>query len=141
MRDAILATAGTLDRTVGGDSKPFKESTRRTLYVRVGRFQQEETLALFDFPSASVSNEQRVVTNVPLQKLFFLNSGFVMDQANAFAARYGSNIQKAYQLAYGRPATESEVELAKQFFSSTGEMVAQQFAQVLLSSNEFAFVD
>ena len=141
MRDAILATAGTLDRTVGGDSKPFKESTRRTLYVRVGRFQQEETLALFDFPSASVSNEQRVVTNVPLQKLFFLNSGFVMDQAKAFAARYGSNIQKAYQLAYGRPATESEVELAKQFFSSTRENVAEQFAQVLLSSNEFAFVD
>ena len=141
IRDTILSTAGTLDPKVGGESKPMNESSRRTIYVRVGRFQQEETLALFDFPSASVSNESRVVTNVPLQKLFFLNSAFVLDQSKAFAKRFGPDVRKAYQLAYGRDATENEIDLAGRFFASAGEKAPEQFAQVLLSSNEFAFID
>ena len=31
-------------------------------------------LALFDFPNPNNTSEQRVVTNVPLQRLFMMNS-------------------------------------------------------------------
>ena len=147
LRDAMLATAGTLDSTVGGESVPLKDSTRRTLYARLGRFEQDSTMALFDFPSASVSNEQRVVTNVPLQKLFFLNSEFVLTQAKSLADRLASienveeKINRAYQLAFGRPASKDEINLGKQFVNSAGPQGLPQYAQVLLGSNEFAFVD
>ena len=104
-------------------------------------------MALFDFPSASVSNEQRVVTNVPLQKLFFLNGGFTLDQSKAFAARLASELSEdkrislAYNLAYGRPPSEKESGLAKKFLDATGSDGWAQLAQVLFSANEFAFVD
>ena len=38
-------------------------------------------LALFDFPNPNNTSEQRVVTNVPLQRLFLMNSSFVEEQA------------------------------------------------------------
>ena len=104
-------------------------------------------MALFDFPNASVSNEQRVVTNVPLQKLFFLNSALVLDQSKTFAALLKplesptAQIQMAYQRAYGRPPSANEILLAKQFLDSGGPQALEQYAQVLLGSNEFAFVD
>ena len=104
-------------------------------------------MALFDFPSASVSNEQRVVTNVPLQKLFFLNGGFTLDQAKAFAARLAvetspdKRITLAYNLSFGRPPSDLEINLARQFLSNAGADGWAQYAQVLLSANEFAFVD
>ena len=147
LRDAILMTSGALDSKVGGESQPLKDSIRRTLYARLGRFEQDATMALFDFPNASVSNEQRVVTNVPLQKLFFLNSAFVLDQAKTFAALLkplespAAQIQNAYQRAYGRSPSPNEIALAKQFLNSAGSQALEQYAQVLLGSNEFAFVD
>ena len=147
LRDAILMTSGSLDPKVGGESQPLIDSKRRTIYARLGRFEQDATMALFDFPNASVSNEQRVVTNVPLQKLFFLNSAFVLDQAKTFAALLRplesptAQIQKAYQRAYGRPPSDKELTLAKQFLDSAGPRALEQYAQVLLGSNEFAFVD
>lgn len=70
--------SGELDGKAGGESADLADGNlRRTVYVRVGRYQQNETLALFDFPSTSIHVEQRGVTNVPLQKLFFLNSSFL----------------------------------------------------------------
>ena len=144
LRDAMLTTSGELDLKVGGDSEMLKDSKRRTVYARLGRFEQDPTMALFDFPNASVSNEQRAVTNVPLQKPFFLNSPFVLAQAKAFAARLAkvdgvdARVALAYRLAYGRAATTGEVALAKSFLQSG---TWEQYAQVLFGSNEFAFVD
>ena len=96
-------------------------------------------MSLFDFPSASVTCEQRVSTNVPLQKLYFLNSDFVRKQSEALAARAGSDVGRMYSIALGRAATNREAGLARGFLSDGGTWV--QLAQVLLSSNEFAFVD
>ena len=83
-----MLSSGELDRTVGGESKALDaEFKRRALYAKTSRFQQDETLSLFDLPSASVTCEQRVVTNVPLQKLFFLNSDVVARRSTALAKR------------------------------------------------------
>ena len=149
-RDSLLAAAGTLDRsTTGGESKTLTaaDNKSRTIYSRVGRFRQDETMSLFDFPSASVTCEQRVSTNVPLQKLYFLNSDFVKAQAAALAARVSgrpdetAKVRELYRLALSRDASEREIELGLSFVKSSGDAAWAQLAQVLLSSNEFAFVD
>jgi hypothetical protein len=140
----------------GGSSAPLDDdNVRRTVYGRVSRFRLNRLLALFDFPSPISSIEKRNVTNVPLQWLFFMNSTLVWREADRLAQRIhaegGPNdeprIRHAYRLIYGREATEREVELGLDFLrearpeSSTQPPAWQQYAQVLLSSNEFLFVN
>ena len=140
LRDSMLAVSGTLDtKGFGVESKAAADTTRRTIYAKVGRFRQDETMSLFDFPSASVTCEQRVSTNVPLQKLYFLNSDFVLKQAEALAARAGSDVGRMYAITLGRAATDREADLARGFLAGGGTWM--QLAQVLFSSNEFAFLD
>lgn len=112
----------------------------------MSRFQQDETLSLFDLPSASVTCEQRVVTNVPMQKLFFLNSDTVKQRALNVARRIESTnmdagITSAYRLLFQRSATDQERRLGRAFIEQGGSDAWKQYAQVLLSSNEFAYVD
>jgi len=137
LRDSMLSVAGRLDLTAGGESAPVDGNRRRTVYARVSRFKQDDTLSLFDFPSASVTCEQRVVTNVPLQKLYFLNSAFLNEQAEALAQRFQS-VDEAYRLVYHRPPSANERTLGEAFLTAEG---AKAYAQVLLSANEFAFLD
>lgn len=144
MRDAMLVVSGELDRKVGGASQALDAKfVRRTLYAKTGRFQQDETLSLFDLPAASVTCEQRVVTNVPLQKLFFLNSDQVALRAAALAKRIqkrdkDAGIANAYRSLFHREPSAAEREAGKEFLSKGSW---PQYAQVLLSSNEFAYVD
>ncbi len=60
----------------------------------------------------------------------------------------GERIREAYSLLYARPVTERELEMGLQFLNSQSgpqDGVAlsrwEQYAQVLLSANEFMFVD
>jgi hypothetical protein len=141
LRDAMLAVSGRLDSKVGGASEELKpEMRRRTVYARVGRFQADETLSLFDLPSAAVTCEQRVVTNVPLQKLFYLNSEMVSVEAAALGERLKKlGLNRGYELVFQRQPSESERREAKAFMKSGGSW--KQLAQVLLSTNEFSYVD
>lgn len=147
MLDAMLAVSGELDRSSGGESKPLDvEFRRRALYAKTSRFQQDETLSLFDLPSAGVTCEQRVVTNVPLQKLFFLNSDIVARRSAALAKRIARDdeeggISAAYRLLFHREPTRSERQAGRDFLRDAGENGWAQYAWVLLSSNEFAYVD
>ena len=50
-------------------------------------------------------------------------------------------IRAAFRLLYGRPPTDREVELGTAFLAAEGEDAWVKYAQVLLSANEFAFVD
>jgi hypothetical protein len=81
-------------------------------------------LTLFDYPDPNITSEQRSITNVPLQGLFFMNSDLVNSQADALAARLlqeGSSdedrIQRAYRIVLERPATPAEVQRGLQFLS------------------------
>jgi hypothetical protein len=147
LRDAMLAASGELDRTLGGESKPSNaEFRRRTLYAKMSRFQQDETLSLFDLPAASVTCEQRTVTNVPLQMLFYLNSDIVSARARALAERIArpdldDGITTAYRLLFNRAPTERERQLGREFLEASTADAWKQYARVLLTSNEFAYVD
>ena len=117
-RDSLLAVSGALDKKIGGPSETLTpQSTRRTLYGKVSRYKLDDFLQLFDFPSPNISAEQRYTTNVPLQRLFFMNSDFVQQQAELLVKRIEAEpnqtarIQKAYRLVFGRAATPEEIRL------------------------------
>lgn len=89
IRDALLMVSGQLVDSIGGPSRELddEKNNRRTLYSSVSRFQPHIFLQTFDFPSPSLSAERRFATNVPLQSLYFLNSPFVLRQAQALVRR------------------------------------------------------
>ena len=155
LRDAVLAVSGKLDPAVGGPSADLKTGNfRRTLYARISRHRLEEQLALFDFPNAEHSSEARDSTNVPLQRLFYLNSDFVMSGAAALVDRLKESagpdgrgrIRAAYRLLYGRQATEAELNAGAAYLRDAAQEKGgdtspwQRYAQVLLASNNSAIL-
>ena len=154
-RDALLATSGRLDRSLGGPSANLAEAThvRRTLYSKISRLEPDKMLIAFDFPDANVSSEQRHTTVVPQQQLFVLNSEFMLANARAFAARSEQSspdeterIVWSYQQAFGRPPTPDEQQTVRDFLQGTATSNNpltpwQQFAHSLLAANEFAWVE
>jgi hypothetical protein len=115
IRDAMLAVAGRLDRTVGGNESSeflyqagevidrkrdffrpnqvrpehpwYTRSRRRSLYLPVVRNALPDVLALFDAADPNAVTAVRNETTVPAQALFLLNHPFVRDQARGFAGR------------------------------------------------------
>jgi uncharacterized protein DUF1553 len=145
LRDSLLWVSGNLDEKVGGRSVDLAtDMRRRTIYGKVSRFKLNETLALFDFPSPGATSEKRNVTNVPMQRLFYLNNELVAAQAAALAERITqadasdeTRIRKLYALLFGRPADAGEVEQGREFAADGWP----QYVQVLMMSNEFSFLD
>ena len=82
---------------MGGPSEELTPSaTRRTLYGKVSRYRLDQFLQLFDFPAPTISAEQRFSTNVPLQRLFLMNSDFMQQQAERLARKLaGRSRQRA----------------------------------------------
>jgi len=159
IRDSLLFVAGALDETVGGPPLELSSPAnhRRTVYARIRRADYtctsgtggvDRMLELFDFADPASSVDQRINTNVPLQGLFFLNSDLVMRQAELVAKRIAegggddaARIQRAYRLLFARPAKDAEVQLGINFLKGTGPSGWQQYAQVLLSSGSFYYVN
>ena len=158
-RDAMLAVSGELDGTVGGPSADLStaENRRRTLYGAVSRHNLDGLLRLFDFPDPNITSDKRTVTTVPLQQLFVLNSPFMELQAKALAGRLTADpsesdsgrITRAFQVLFSRPPRAAEMELALDFLaderhvsdSPAARARWQLYAQALLGTNEFTFVD
>ncbi len=149
LRDSILAVAGDLDESVGGPPLAFDgKNRRRTLYGIVERTTPDATLALFDFPNPNQMSEQRLITVGPLQRLWFMNSAFVLKQAGVLAQRLmrdggpsdSARIEYAYRLLYCRAPSPFELRTALDFLKKSGE-AWPEYAQVLLSSSEFQSVN
>ena len=89
-----------------------------------------------------------MATNTPLQRLFFLNSGFVMRQAEALSARVekeageenSARIRRCYRLLLNRDPSPQELQLGLEFLRGGGKSWSE-YAQVLLSANEFYFLN
>ena len=116
IRDSVLSVAGTLDEKMGGPSVALTATgTRRTVYGKVSRYKTDQFLQLFDFPAPTISTEQRFSTNVPLQRLFFMNSDFMQQQAEQLAQKLQeepdnrSRVIKAYRAVFGREPKPEEL--------------------------------
>jgi hypothetical protein len=153
-RDTVLSVSGQLEDVVGGESMDplVLSGKRRTVYSRISRLDLNPLLATFDFPDPNVHAGNRVRTTTPLQKLFLMNSPFMVAHAKQLAtgclAAASSNelrVRFAMDLVFGREASNEELELALSFLgdetSKQHQQRWQQFAQTLLASNELQFVD
>jgi hypothetical protein len=168
LRDRLLVASAQLDSRIGGRSvKIHEEATRRALYAYVDREDVPNLLASFDVPSPDASQASRSRTTVPQQALYFMNSAFVIRQAQVLADQTAQAVSSAdritglYQKILARKPTEEELQLAQSFAASALPSKASeenvetsqeqndsanldvwvQLIQVLLASNEFAFID
>jgi hypothetical protein len=152
-RDAVLSAAGRLEPAIGGPSidPQDPDQVRRTLYARISRLELNRMLSLFDYPDPNAHSDRRNQTTTPLQKLFVLDSPWMVRQADALAERIEreggadepSRIDYAHRLLYARPAREEEVQLARDYLGPEEGRSDRwrEYAQVLLAASEMLFVD
>jgi cytochrome c553 len=158
LRDSLLAIAGRLDFAIGGrvgdvTSPAFR---RRALYGKIDRQDLPNLLRVFDFASPDQSSAGRSRTTVPQQALFLLNAPFVVEQAQALAARpevvtaanNDAKITALYRLVFTRSPASHELAIGQKFLSTAaapqdGIKLAplEQYAQLLLLTNEVMYVD
>jgi hypothetical protein len=163
MRDTLLSVARRLDLTMYGlplDAGNGAGATRRTVYGLVDRQNLPAVYRAFDFASPDLSSERRPRTTVPQQALFGMNSPLVISQAKALAALpevaaatdLESRISALYRRVLARAPDAAECDAALRFLSSDvthqraspgGSQLSplEQFAQVMLMTNELMFVD
>ncbi|MBK9168542.1 MAG: PSD1 domain-containing protein [Bryobacterales bacterium] len=169
LRDAMLAVAGNLDRTVGGpavhpyidpslfqgsskrtwEGKPVDDPStwRRSLYVFSKRSIPLPMLEVFDKPDSIGSCARRNRSTIPTQALALMNNEFSLYEAEKFAARLrkdagtdpGRQAERAFLLAFARPPAAAERAAAVEFIRSSDDGLAD-FCLALFNSNEFAYL-
>jgi hypothetical protein len=157
LRDSLLAVSGQLEGRIGGRVGDVTQTSfrRRALYGKIDRQDLPNLLRVFDIASPDQSSPGRSRTTVPQQALFLLNSPLAVEQAQALANRVASipdgpqRVEALYALLFGRPPLDAERQIGLQFVESAGKDTAgparispwEQYAQLLLLSNEFIYVD
>lgn len=166
IRDSILYVAGQLDETIAGKTVPLRnrqfvfnhtsvdhtryDSLRRALYLPVIRNNVYTLFEQFNFPDPTTPTGDRQSTTVAPQALLLMNDDLVLNASEAFAKRLlkhspsiKSRIDYAYQLAYSRVATPTELETATLFLSgmNNSDRAWQLFCQSIFASNEFIYVE
>jgi len=147
IRDAMLATSGSLDSAMYGpsvpvhltdfmqgrgrprESGPLDGNGRRSIYVEVRRNFLSPMMLTFDRPIPFSTFGKRNETNVPAQSLFLMNDPFVAQQAEVMARRVlaqkgldeEARIQWVYHWAFAREAGPDEVQRAKVFLQQQAE--------------------
>jgi hypothetical protein len=161
VRDAILATAGTLNLKGGGppvipplsdeemgaldDSSQWPAShdpaaaLKRSIYLYVKRGFRVPMLETFDMPDASFSAAHRDATNVAPQALALMNNDFVNRQAKAFAGRLSRESAKpeeqasaGWRLALGREPSAAELQRAVTILSRQSARPGQALVEYCL---------
>ena len=185
LRDSMLAVSGQLNLDMGGPSffpllsdeaaeglskkgatwgkSNESERNRRSIYMMTKRQMLLPLMTTFDFMDTTLPCGQRDVTTVAPQALALLNNAFVHRQSTAFAKRLVTDvgadarrrIKRGWRLAYSRPPTESEIELALEHLAkqtkhfqavkmpndSRPEVFAwESLCHVILNSNEFIYI-
>jgi hypothetical protein len=161
VRDSLLAVGGLLDRRKFGPGSLEESMRRRSIYFTVKRSKMIPCMQLLDMPESLVSIGERASTTIAPQALMFINGTQVRDCAEALSARLRPRadecltdaIREAYQITLSRFPTEIELAQWLEFlahdmadYESAGRDDARQlalanFCQMLLSLNEFLYVD
>jgi Protein of unknown function (DUF1553)/Protein of unknown function (DUF1549)/Planctomycete cytochrome C len=146
------------------------KENRRSIYIQVRRSRPLAITRVFDAPVMKVNCDRRISSTAATQALTMMNSKFILQYASYFANRVAelskndttSQIKNAWMLAYTRSATDKELEKAKLFLNKQVEYLKSSdkktdkkkgakpapelqamtnLCQILLSSNEFLYVD
>jgi hypothetical protein len=160
IRDALLATAGLLDRRMYGPGTLDEGMTCRSVYFFIKRSRLIPMMQVFDAPEPLLSAGSRPTTTVAPQALLFLNSPHVRRWAAAFGARLSETAtpeaaaERGYRLALARSPTGAERADAAEFLRAQEESYRRDvspadaaarartdFAHALFCLNEFVYVD
>jgi hypothetical protein len=161
IRDSILYVSGRLNFKSGGPGFDFfktrgglsgfppvenftPENTRRMIYSHKIRMEPVPVFGAFDCPDAGQPMPKRTQSTTPIQALNLLNSPFIIEQSEAFAARIerspGSleaHVASAFHHCLGRPPDEFESQLAAETVQEHG---LSALCRALFNSNEFLFL-
>lgn len=166
LRDAILATCGSLDPRVGGpgvsihltdfmtgrgrpNGGPLDGDGRRSIYVQVRRNFLSPWMLAFDTPQPFSAVGRRSRTNVPSQALALLNDPMVRQQADRWAERElaeegtdEARLDRMVERALGREATSQEQRALLAFAASHGDPQRgwSEVAHVLFNLKEFSWI-
>lgn len=181
IRDRILQASGALNLTMGGPgvqprieeevigtgttrkwprvSQESSKHWRRSIYIFNRRSVPFPLLEALDAPVSTSSCSGRITTTVPTQALQLLNSRFTNEQslllAKTLLQTHGTNrdalIQNAYWRVLGRTPSTEELELGKEFLTSSELLqpahsklrltnALHDVCHVLINSNEFVFM-
>jgi hypothetical protein len=165
IRDAVLAVAGRLDRTLYGPAfqdfviehpahSPHYQyhlydpdnpkSHRRSIYRFLVRSKPQPFMTALDCADPSMQVDRRNETLSPLQALALFNDGFMLIMAKHLAARIegaaGVEAQAttAFRLAVGREPTAAERDVLTAYAREHGLANA---CRVIFNLNEFVFLD
>ena len=152
LRDSMLLVSGEMesgDRGAESLKVSDKKNLRRTIYSRISRKELDHYLALFDYPDPNIHSSSRDETITPAQKLYFINSEFVIERSKKISLEITSNninesIIKMYQKILSRSPSNQELLRSAEYIGVVEEKKEerwQRFAQNLLISNEFIFRD
>lgn len=151
-RDGVLAASGQLDR-LGGPSQELSTLThqRRTIYSRISRLELNDFLMLFDYPDANVHSGHRAITVTPTQKLYALNSEFILGQSEAFAeilkscGSHEDRIRTGFRRTAFREPDAAEMQICLNFLVDGQGNIREErlvpFAHSRLICNEMTYVD
>ncbi|QDV49726.1 DUF1553 domain-containing protein [Gimesia fumaroli] len=139
------------------------QTNRRSVYLPIVRSALYEVLQAFDFADPSVLSGDRTHTTVAPQALFMMNSDFVMQNTMDLAEQImhetqldqRARVNRIYEKIFSRPATAMETSRALDYIKiyrqelkslempeeEKEQRTWQSLCRVLISSNEFLFVD
>jgi mono/diheme cytochrome c family protein len=166
-RDFALATAGTLDLTMGGpgvqhfsqrkgpQSTPVLDYTaydwtrpdarRRSIYAFIWRGIADPFMEALDFPDLGLLSPTRGFSASSLQALTLYNNDFVLQASMALAARaekeaptLDAQVTRVVRLMWLRGPTVEEQRDFAEFAKARG---LPALCRLLLNSNEFLFID
>ena len=163
IRDAILATSGSLNPQAGGPGfdlfvpnsnyvKVYQTKTdfsaddfRRMIYQSKPRSELDTFFGAFDCPDAAQIQPKRTSSTTPLQALNLLNGAFLLEQAERFAQRVAreagdepdEKVRRAILLAFGRAATDAEITAGTRLVADHG---LPALCRALYNSSEFITV-
>ena len=187
IRDAWLMASGQLNDSMYGPgvraelppnfssyewklSEPAQQ-VRRSVYLFAKRNLPYPMMAAFDFPDMHEACGCRTRTTIAPQALMLLNNRLVLQaaqklssraQAEAGSADPASQIQRAWQITFGRAATDQEVQHAILFIAGQQQAIERSLptatekttpavaasdealadlCHALLNANEFLFVE
>ncbi|MEI6870725.1 MAG: DUF1553 domain-containing protein, partial [Verrucomicrobiota bacterium] len=132
------------NRFTGVDTSALSTSpNRRSVYAMIDRAGLPEIFNTFDFANPDISTGERVLTTVPQQSLFMMNSPFVAAQVRNLVQRKdfpanGSDeerIRFIFTTALQRLPTTEEVELSKRFLAAEPRSLSETNALIATNSS------
>src|SRR5262249_21602357 len=164
IRDSMLKVGGLLNNRMFGRQEPIKRgpdgqwledtqgagAIRRSLYLSQTRTRSVAFLRVFDCPDMTSDNQpERFRSSLPTQSLALMNNPLVLRTSKAFATEvlertnnnYENAVKLAFDVAYNRPPTAAEQEVARQSIAAESDKQEglRLFIQAMFGANNFLY--